>query len=124
MKSSEYVNLGDAETVKRELKAATSIYKKRKYALNIPSHIRAEVGKCALCYGTQAAKKCFSLTYPRYEFKQCTANNWKKSRKIGSQEKAYSVKLEDPIKLTMPYWVDTLLTMSINEIDSLLTMLY
>ena len=78
MKSLGYISLGNAESVNKELEAATSIHKRRKYALNIPSHIRAEVGKYTLCYGTQAAKTCFSLTYTQYEFKQCTVNNWKK----------------------------------------------
>ena len=39
----------------KELKAATSIQKRGKYALNIPSRIKAEVEKYVLCYGTQAA---------------------------------------------------------------------
>ena len=58
MNSLGYISLGNAESVNKELEAATSIHKRRKYALNIPSHIRAEVGKYTLCYGTQAAKKC------------------------------------------------------------------
>ena len=46
--------------------------------MNIPSCIRAEIGKCALCYGKQPARKHFSSNYPQYEFKWSTVNNWKK----------------------------------------------
>ena len=65
-------------TENRELKAATSIQKRGKYAFSIPSRIRAKIRKYALFYGTQAARKHFSSKYPQYEFKQSTVNNWKK----------------------------------------------
>ena len=70
VKSSEHVTLADAEAVNKELKVATSIQKRREYALNTPSRIRAEVGKYALRYDTQGARKRFSSKYPQYEFKR------------------------------------------------------
>ena len=72
MKSPEHVTLADAEAVNIELKAATSIHKRGKYSLNIPSRIRTETGKYALCYGTEAARKRFSSKYLQYEFKRST----------------------------------------------------
>ena len=72
------VTLADAESVNKELKAATSIQKRGKYELNIPSCIRAEVGKYALCYGTQHARKRSSSKYLQYGFKRSTVNKWKK----------------------------------------------
>ena len=60
MKSSEHVTLADAKAVNKELKASTLIYKRGEYALNILFRIRVEVGKYAMYYGTQAARKCFS----------------------------------------------------------------
>ena len=66
-----------AEAVKKELKATTSIQNRGKYALNIPSRIRTEVGKFALCYGTQSARKSFRLKYAQYEFKRSTLNERK-----------------------------------------------
>ena len=78
MKSSEHVTLADAETVNEELIIPTSVQERGKYALNIPSGIRAEVGKYALCSGTQAARKRFSSKYPQHELKRSTVNNWKK----------------------------------------------
>ena len=63
MKSSEHVTSKDEEAVKKILKAATSCQKRGKYTLNIPSGIRAEVGKYALCYGATAARKSFSSKY-------------------------------------------------------------
>ena len=63
MKSLKRVTLVDANTVSKELETSTSIQKRGKYALNIPSRIRAEVGKNALCYGTQAVRKHFSSKY-------------------------------------------------------------
>ena len=77
-KSSEYVTLADAEAINKELKAAASIHKRLKFTLNIPSCMRAEVGKYALCYGPQADRKRFSRKYPQYEFKPSTVNNWNK----------------------------------------------
>ena len=65
MKSSEKVTSTDAEAVKKELKAAISIQKRGRYELNIPSRIKTEVGKYALRYGTQAARKRFSSKYPQ-----------------------------------------------------------
>ena len=47
--------------------------------MNIPSRIRTEVGKYALCYGTQVPRKCFSSKYPQHEFKCSTVNNWKEN---------------------------------------------
>ena len=61
VKSSDHVN--------KDLKVATSVQKRAQYALNISSSIKADVGKYALCYGTQAARKRFSSKYPQYEFK-------------------------------------------------------
>ena len=75
LKSTEDVTF--AEAVKKELKATTSIQNRGKYALNIPSRIRTEVGKFALCYGTQAARKRFRLKYAQYEFKRSTLNERK-----------------------------------------------
>ena len=102
MKSLENISLADAEAVNGELKGEISIQKRGKFTLNIPSRITAEFGKCALCNGTQTAKKRFSSKYSQHEFKRSTVKNWKKKfRKMWSQEKANSPKLEDPIKLTM-----------------------
>ena len=53
----------------------SSIQKIGKYALNIPSRIRAEVGKYASCYVTQAARKRYNSKYPKYEIKQSPVNN-------------------------------------------------
>ena len=47
--------------------------------MNIPSRIRTEVGKYALCYGTQVPRKRFSSKYPQHEFKCSTVNNWKEN---------------------------------------------
>ena len=77
VKSSGHATLADAEAANKELKVANSIQKRRKYALNIPSRIRAEVGKYALRYDTQGARKRFSSKYPQYEFKRSIVNNWK-----------------------------------------------
>ena len=50
----------------------------------------------------EAARKRFSSKYLQYEFKRSAVNNWKKKfRKIRNQEKANSLKLEDPRKLMM-----------------------
>ena len=67
-----------SDHVKKELKCATLIQERGQYALNISSNIKAEVGKYALCYGTQAARKRFSSKYPQYEFKQSTINTRKR----------------------------------------------
>ena len=53
MESSEHDTLADAEAVNEELKVTTSIQRRGKYVLNIPSRIRSEVGKYALCYGVK-----------------------------------------------------------------------
>ena len=76
MKSSEQVTLADAEAVNRELKDAAPIQKRGKFTLNIPSRIKTEVGKCALCNSTQTAKKGFSSKYPQYKFKRKTNNSF------------------------------------------------
>ena len=73
----EHVTSADAAAVNTELKTASSIQRRGKYVLNIPPRIKAEVGKYALSYGTQAARKSFSSKYPQYEFKRSTVNNWK-----------------------------------------------
>ena len=92
MKSSEHVSLADAEVVNRELKGEVSIQKRGKFALHTPSRLTAEVGKFALCNGTQAAKKRISLKYPQYEFKRSTVNNWKKkiSKDLVSREDKFT----------------------------------
>ena len=61
VKSSDHVN--------KELKATTSIQERGQNAMNISSNIKAGVGKYAMCYGTQAARKRFSSKYPQYELK-------------------------------------------------------
>ena len=60
------------------MKAATSIQETGQNALNISSNIKAGVGKYAMCYGTQAARKRFGSKYPQYELKWSTTNAWKK----------------------------------------------
>ena len=56
----------------------SAIQERRQYALNISSNKEAEVGKYALCYGTQAARRRFSSKYPQYKFKRNTENTWEK----------------------------------------------
>ena len=77
IKKLEVLKDADAAAVNTELKTASSIQRRGKYVLNIPPGIKAEVGKYALCYGTQAARKRLSSKYPQYEFKQSTVSNWK-----------------------------------------------
>ena len=84
---SQNITPADADAVNKALKAVTSVKKGGKYASNIPSRVKVEVGKYALSNGAKAALKRFSSKYPQYKFK---ARN---------QEKATSsTKLEDPIK--------------------------
>ena len=88
MKSLENISLADAEAVNGELKGEISIQKRGKFTLNIPSRITVEFGKCALCNGTQTAKKRFSSKYSQHEFKRSTVKNWKKkiSKDVESRE--------------------------------------
>ena len=68
------------------------------------SRVRAEVGKYALCYSTQAATKRFSSEYPPYDFKRSTVNNWKK--KITKDPESRDVqftKVGKPNKVTLEY---------------------
>ena len=102
MKSSEHVTLANAQAMKKELKAATSIQKRGKYALNIPSHIRAEAGNVPCV----TVHKLLENTLVRSIHKKNSSEvlqitGRKKLRKIQSKEKDNSAKLEEPIKLTM-----------------------
>ena len=75
---SQYITPADVDAVNKELKAVTSVKKRRKYGSNISPRVKVEVGKYALSNSTKAALKRFSLKYPQYEFKRVTVNNWKK----------------------------------------------